>query len=225
MNYPALPFLSRSLHCTAAAVLALSLGLVASEPAFADRLVTCESHNNNRAYCRVDTRGGVYLQSQLSSAGCYQGSSWGYDSRGIWVANGCRATFRTGNDDYRHHEDGDNDKAAAAVAGLAVLALGAAAVHAKHEKHERERHEDDYYSYRPNRDDFHYYENRGVRHQQVTCDSVNDGYNYCRAPVHHAHVRLLRRHSNAGCEFHNDWGYNRGGIWVDNGCRATFEIE
>jgi hypothetical protein len=49
------------------------------------------------------------LQTQLRSADCYQGSTWGFDNRGLWVANCCRATFRTGNDDYRHHEDADDN--------------------------------------------------------------------------------------------------------------------
>jgi hypothetical protein len=55
--------------------------------------IRCESDYDNRKYCPVDTRGGVRLARQLSSAACNQGSTWGYDNSGIWVNNGCRADF------------------------------------------------------------------------------------------------------------------------------------
>lgn len=59
-------------------------------------LVRCESRDNRRHYCPVETDGGVRLAHQLSSARCVQGSSWGFDARGIWVARGCSAEFATG---------------------------------------------------------------------------------------------------------------------------------
>ena len=43
-----------------------------------------------------DTRGGVTLLNQRSGSPCSQGSTWGYDQRGIWVDRGCRADFRLG---------------------------------------------------------------------------------------------------------------------------------
>lgn len=99
--------------------------------------LTCESENNHYNHCYADTRGGVTLQTQLSHTSCYQGNSWGYDNKGVWVSNGCRAVFRVGS---THHAQSDkSDNAAAAVAGIALLALGAAAAH--------ERHEDDHYEY------------------------------------------------------------------------------
>ncbi len=56
--------------------------------------VMCESRNNRRNYCAADTRGGVTLDRQLSSAQCVQGRTWGFDARGIWVEGGCRGEFR-----------------------------------------------------------------------------------------------------------------------------------
>ena len=55
--------------------------------------IRCESDSGNRRYCPVDTRGGVRLTRQLSSAACNQGSTWGYDNGGVWVNHGCRADF------------------------------------------------------------------------------------------------------------------------------------
>lgn len=55
--------------------------------------ISCSSENGQRMYCDADTRGGVLLTRQLSRAACQQGSSWGYDRRGIWVDRGCGAEF------------------------------------------------------------------------------------------------------------------------------------
>jgi hypothetical protein len=55
--------------------------------------IVCSSDNGQQAHCDADTRGGVRLVRQLSGSSCQQGSTWGYDSRGIWVDRGCRAEF------------------------------------------------------------------------------------------------------------------------------------
>jgi hypothetical protein len=57
-------------------------------------LITCGSNNRTRVHCNADTRGGVRLSRQLSAASCREGSTWGYDSQGVWVDRGCRAEFR-----------------------------------------------------------------------------------------------------------------------------------
>ena len=60
------------------------------------RVVVCESENNTRHRCEVDTDAGVRLSRQLSRNECIEGRTWGYDRRGIWVRNGCRAEFFVG---------------------------------------------------------------------------------------------------------------------------------
>ncbi len=57
------------------------------------RSVTCSSDNGKRNYCDVDTRRGVRMVRQRSGSACTQGSTWGFDRRGIWVDRGCRADF------------------------------------------------------------------------------------------------------------------------------------
>jgi len=82
--------------------------------------IRCGSQGGKRNYCPVDTRGGVSMKQQLSHSACIQSQSWGYDSGGIWVSNGCRAEFRIGNpghhSGHRHH-----DNTAAVAAGALVL--------------------------------------------------------------------------------------------------------
>lgn len=58
--------------------------------------IRCESDGGRQRYCQADTRGGVRLSRQLSNSSCVQGSSWGYDRRGVWVSQGCRADFEIG---------------------------------------------------------------------------------------------------------------------------------
>lgn len=60
------------------------------------RLVVCESDYNSRHRCDVDTQWGVRLSRQLSKTSCILNRTWGYDSRGIWVRDGCRAEFILG---------------------------------------------------------------------------------------------------------------------------------
>ena len=111
-------------------------------PALADT-IRCESSNGREQYCRGNTRGGVYLSTQLSSSGCYQGDTWGYDNGGVWVNAGCRAIFQTGgyngynyhssnnynsnyDNNYNNHNKNNSDGAVAAVALAAII--GAAVV-------------------------------------------------------------------------------------------------
>jgi Protein of unknown function (DUF3011). len=60
------------------------------------RTIVCESDRDSRHRCEVDTSGGVRIERQISRTDCVLNRTWGYDSRGIWVRNGCRAEFRIG---------------------------------------------------------------------------------------------------------------------------------
>jgi hypothetical protein len=126
----------------------LAIGVTATVPALAET-IRCESKDGRERYCSTNTSRGVNLVTQLSSRGCYQGETWGYDRRGIWVNGGCRAIFETNyyNDRYNYnnnnynnynnyHSSNDyysgnrnnksNDGAAVAVALAAII--GAAAI-------------------------------------------------------------------------------------------------
>jgi hypothetical protein len=60
------------------------------------RHVTCASDDGRRHLCPVDTAGGVRMTNQRSGSPCVQGSTWGFNRRGIWVDRGCRADFVLG---------------------------------------------------------------------------------------------------------------------------------
>lgn len=65
-------------------------------PPFNAPTINCSSNNGKRNYCSADTSRGVTLVRQISGSACVQGSTWGYDRRGVWVDRGCRADFRLG---------------------------------------------------------------------------------------------------------------------------------
>ena len=58
--------------------------------------ISCSSNDGGRVFCPADTRGGVQMIQQRSQSPCIQGTTWGYDRRGVWVDRGCRADFQLG---------------------------------------------------------------------------------------------------------------------------------
>ena len=58
---------------------------------------------------------------------------------------------------------------------------------------------------------------------RLVCESENNRLVRCSTSTA-AGVQLIRRMSDASCEFGKDWGYDRDGIWVSNGCRAEFAV-
>ncbi|MCU1284140.1 MAG: hypothetical protein JWO13_490 [Acidobacteriales bacterium] len=63
--------------------------------------------------------------------------------------------------------------------------------------------------------------------QRVRCESLqNDGNGrkYCAADTRGG-VRLSRRLSDSDCIEGSSWGYDNGGVWVDKGCRADFQLQ
>jgi len=74
----------------------LALALFFSTALYADEIIRCESDNGHRHHCSADTSHGVRMVRQLSRANCVEGRSWGYNERGVWVDDGCRAEFSLG---------------------------------------------------------------------------------------------------------------------------------
>jgi len=57
----------------------------------------------------------------------------------------------------------------------------------------------------------------------VNCSSNNGKRNYCSADTSRG-VTLVRQISGSPCVQGSTWGYSRGQIWVDRGCRADFRL-
>jgi AraC-like DNA-binding protein len=63
--------------------------------ALADQ-VTCESVNNRRAECDMNTRGEVRLVRQLGRTSCVETANWDVNRSSIWVDRGCAGVFVSG---------------------------------------------------------------------------------------------------------------------------------
>ena len=59
--------------------------------------------------------------------------------------------------------------------------------------------------------------------QSVTCRSDDRRYRYCRVRTDD-NVRLVRQISHTRCRMYDNWGYDRHGVWVDQGCSAEFLV-
>lgn len=58
---------------------------------------------------------------------------------------------------------------------------------------------------------------------EFTCASPDHRYRECQLPVD-GRARLVKRKSDAPCVEGRSWGQRRDRVWVDNGCRAMFEV-
>jgi hypothetical protein len=60
--------------------------------------------------------------------------------------------------------------------------------------------------------------------QTVTCNSSRYAYQNCpvRGEIVSAHI--LRQTSRSQCVEGRTWGYDYNGLWVDQGCQATFKV-
>lgn len=163
------------------------------------RRLVCAADGYGYRHCPTDTRGGVRLLHQLSSAPCRMNDSWGYDRGGVWVDRGCRAEFEISHDGPPPRDRDDKDNTAAIVGGVVALGvLGAIIANQDKDKNNRSK-------------------------QLITCASNGNAREYCRVDTGGG-VRLHRQLSKSGCWQGQTWGYDRRGIWVSDGCRAEFEV-
>jgi hypothetical protein len=199
---------------------ALALGLLGASAVAQAADLRCDSRVGHSNYCRVSTAGGVTLRYQHSRFRCDQNDTWGYDRGGIWVANGCSATFRVGRD-----RDGGGDDAAAI--GLGILALGILGAVASNDDDNR----DDYpppssggpYPPGGGYDDDDDYGDPYAGATIISCDSKKYKFRYCAVRVDE-YAELIRQRSQNACRFNKTWGFDRNGVWVKKGCRADFAV-
>jgi hypothetical protein len=59
-------------------------------------VISCASKIGERQVCPSDTSRGVVLARSYGESACLLGKTWGYDDKGVWVADGCAADFLVG---------------------------------------------------------------------------------------------------------------------------------
>src|SRR5205085_5172299 len=63
----------------------------------------------------------------------------------------------------------------------------------------------------------------GEADQFLNCSSEDGHRKYCPADTR-GRVQMVKQRSGSECRQGYSWGYDRGGVWVDHGCRADFQI-
>ncbi len=195
--------------------------------AVAQDTIRCESKDGQYRTCAANTAGGVTLSRQLSSQGCWQNDTWGYDRNRIWVNRGCRAEFRVGSSNSSSNHD------SAKVAGALVLgAIAAAAIANK--SHDNDRHDygnNNNYNNHYNNGYYNdpYYDNGNYNGgyyggREIRCESNKGRYTRCGYIERRQHVEIRRQLSNQQCTYGRNWGVDDRQLWVDDGCRAVFVV-
>jgi len=199
----------------------------------AQSTMACNADGYNRKYCPVDTRGGVTLLRQNSDASCEQGVSWGYNDTGIWVTNGCHADFTVqrpswdpNSTENRRCESTDGRRNYCAVDTRSGVRL-------THQFSDAEC----VYGSSWGTDERGIWVDNGCRAefevkrpvyqpvaaQTIRCESNNHQRKFCSVNAQTG-VRFIRQIDRAPCTEGISWGYENKGVWVDNNCRADFEI-
>ncbi len=57
----------------------------------------------------------------------------------------------------------------------------------------------------------------------ITCESRKGRYQYCNIKTG-GRVKLRKQISNTRCREGDNWGYDRNGVWVDQGCSGEFSV-
>ncbi len=200
--------------------------LLLPQIAYARGDISCSSYRGGTNTCRADTRDGVRLSRQLSRAPCRENDTWGYDRRGIWVANGCAAEFSLG-------RSGSDDNTAGILIGvLAAGLIGAAILNQNDNSNNNSANQssDQYVQRDDNPTD--YGNNFGYTPQNapqggnvVRCESgLGGGVVRCPARISRSVEVAQMLPGSFECKFKEAWGYDQQGIWVTRGCRADFLV-
>ncbi len=217
---------------------------------YGPRQVRCESTDNRTRRCAMDTSGGVQVARRLSDAPCVRGRSWDYDRNGVWVSHGCRAEFVAGygRDPYGGGYDGGYEYGNTFRCESSDMRLrrcpadtrdGVILVRQLSDSRCVQgqtwgwdargvwvdrgcrgefrsgggRHGNDYGGGYPG---------YGSDARTVRCESTDKRLRRCDMTIRGA--RLQRQLSDARCIEGRSWGWDRRGLWVNNGCRAEFAV-
>jgi hypothetical protein len=208
--------------------------------AHADRIY-CESRDYHRNYCPAGQRvTAASLVEQQSRSACIQGRTWGFDSGGIWVTQGCSGEF-----EFRRAGGNRPDR------GMQQLSCESRNFEQQFCPSDRrivrawlleQRSRSSCVQGRS-----WGFQERGLwvssgcsglfaletsgRHpvpppvNRVTCESRGFQQAFCPVRPLIARAWLQEQRSQSRCVQGQTWGFQRNGIWVDQGCSGVFGYE
>ena len=185
--------------------------------AAAQPAIECGAAMGARSACVAGTSAGVVLVRQSGEGNCVLGKTWGFDAKGVWVADGCRGTFAFTDDraplacsaaaGAREVCPANTSDGVALVTGTPACALGR--------------------TWGYDRDGVWVADGCQGTFVLTTRDAVacgSDGTRqHCTADTS-AGVVLARTTAPASCVLGQTWDYDATGVWVDKGCRAEFGL-
>ncbi len=203
--------------------------------------IYCESRDFHRNYCPTGQRvASAYLVEQQSRSACIQGRTWGYDGGGIWVTQGCSGEFefqRAGNrpDRGAMHQiacDSRNFEQQFCPSDRRILRAWLLEQRSRSVCVQGRSWG---------------FQERGLwvsagcsglfavetsgRHpvappvHRVTCESRGFQQSFCPVQPMIARAWLQEQRSQSRCIQGQTWGFQRNGIWVDQGCAGLFAYE
>jgi len=209
------------------------------DDAYAADVVRCQSRGLEWNHCEVDVTRGVELVRQLSEASCVRGSQWGTDRTGIWVSLGCRAEFRVrsaapGSSKarlvrrvVRCESNGRPQSCPVRLDGADVRLLRQTGVMPCRQEQTWGYRRNEIWTTRGCQGDFEVAAADGSGFvdvpRRLSCDSKDRRRRFCGATITQG-ATLLKQRSGSACVEGSGWGWDRFGVWVDNGCRADFSV-
>jgi hypothetical protein len=202
--------------------------------------VTCASVSGGLTECPADTRYGVTLRRQLSTASCAEDRTWGTNDNGIWVDRGCRGEFEVGGG------AGGGGQTTARLTcgsptGLQVTCKTngyATAVRLVRDQSGGRCQQGQNWGHT----DSFIWANRGCRgefevtyrggegggpgpgpgSQRVTCGASTLQRVTCATGGSITSARLMRDLSGSRCRQNVTWGYDAAALWIKDGCIGDF---
>jgi hypothetical protein len=220
----------------AAACVAL---LAIAVPASAARLF-CESRNYQRNYCPAGGQiSNARLVQQQSQSSCIQGRTWGWDSNGIWVTQGCSGEF-----DFRWSREPQPNPGRQLVCesqgfGQRFCPSGRRITRAwlVEQRSQSACIQGRTWGFQ----DSGIWVSSGCAGvfgvegggpapppppiNRIVCQSRDYNQAFCPSGTPIARAWLVDQRSDAACIQGQTWGWQRNGIWVDKGCSGSFSFE
>lgn len=200
-------------------------------------VVRCESKGVERVRCPLDVVRGVQLVRQLSEHSCIREEDWGTDVGGLWVANGCRAEFsaelptatrRVSRRVVRCESRGRTEVCPVLLRGAPVRLLRQQSVLPCKEGRTWGYGRNQIWVSRGCQGQFEVGAEDGSGFvdvpRRLTCESKSNLRRECGVTVERK-VALVRQLSSKACVEGQNWGWDRTGVWVDDGCRAEFSAD
>ncbi|MCF7751474.1 DUF3011 domain-containing protein [Bacillus subtilis subsp. subtilis] len=213
---------------------------MAGQAGYEAQVVRCQSRDMEWVHCDMPVANGVDLIRQLSDNSCIRGTEWGTDRSGVWVTLGCRAEFRSrpapGASEggarqvrrvLRCESNGRPQSCPVALQGAPVRLLRQLSAMPCREGHSWGARRNEVWVTRGCQGDFEVGAADGSGFldapRTLVCESKSRQRRFCGATIGKG-ARLSKQLSGSPCEEGRSWGWDARGVWVDNGCRAEFQV-